>query len=58
MPSDTPMTDAESIRVWSEGNQGLGDEYADEVVPAEFARCLERKIAKLEREIADLGRGE
>ncbi len=49
--SDTPLTDAESTKVWSEGNQGLGDEYAEEVVPTEFARSLERKIAQLEKQL-------
>lgn len=51
--SDTPLTDAESTKVWSEGNQGLGDEYAEEVVSADFARKLEIYNTQLAREVAD-----
>lgn len=49
MPSDTPMTDAEEIRL---GEDATSYDWI------KFARELERKVAKLEREIADLGRGE
>lgn len=47
--SETPLTDEQTYQVWSEGNQGLGDEYAENVVPAEFARGLEIQL-KLLRE--------
>lgn len=64
MPSDTPLTDAEVplvdvtcddpyVAIYIQKN---GEDCS--VVDAEFARKLERKIAWLEREIADMGRGD
>lgn len=44
----TPRTDAEARKIWSEGNYGMGDDYVEEVVDADFARGLEEEIAKLE----------
>lgn len=43
--SDTPRTDAETRQVWSSGNYGMGDDYAEEVVDAKFAQRLERELA-------------
>jgi hypothetical protein len=41
--SDTPVTDSKAHKVWSSGNYGMGDEYADEVVDAEDMRDMERE---------------
>lgn len=51
----TPRTDKEAYKVWSEGNQGMGDDYAEEVVDADFARELEREVEELKSRIAELG---
>lgn len=40
--SDTPYTDARLRPVYSEGNQGLGEDYAEHVMDADDARALER----------------
>lgn len=45
--SGTPITDAEEYKTWSEGNQGMGDEYAEYVVPSSLARQLEEKLATM-----------
>lgn len=52
--SDTPRTDAAEYPVWSEANQGMGEEYAEQVVDAEFARDLERELAAALAEIERL----
>ena len=42
--SDTPRTDEEEYQTWSEGNQGMGEEYAEHVAPSSLARQLEREL--------------
>jgi hypothetical protein len=48
--STTPITDANEYLVWSEGNLGMGDDYADHVVSAEIARELENKLVEMTTE--------
>ncbi len=43
---DTPICASEAYAVWSEGNQGMGEEYAEYVVPAATAKNLEIKLRK------------
>ncbi len=50
--SDTPRTDTEAYLTYTEGNQGMGETYGDEVVPAAYARDLERELAETRRELA------
>lgn len=45
--SDTPLTDEEERLIYSEGNYGMGREYAEAVVDADFARRIERERAAL-----------
>lgn len=52
MNTPTPETDSEAYKTWTEGNCGMGDEYADEVVDANFARKLERERNQL-RKVCD-----
>ncbi len=42
----TPITDENKYKVWSEGNVGMGDEYAETVVPVEIARRLENLLVE------------
>lgn len=46
----TPRTDAEHYTVETMANYGMGDEYDHHVVDVEFARTLEREVARLTRE--------
>jgi uncharacterized protein YmfQ (DUF2313 family) len=43
-----PWTDAAARAVWSEGNQGMGDDYAEHVVDANDVRRLERRCRAAE----------
>ena len=49
--SDAPRTDANVYTTYSEGNQGLGEEYAEYVVDVDFARELERELTTAQAEI-------
>lgn len=51
---DTPRTNDNVYTTYSEGNQGLGEEYAEYVVDADFARELERELATAQLEIDSL----
>ena len=51
--SDTPRTDEEEDSMWSEGNQGMRDGYAEKIVSANFARKLERELALVSKSLAD-----
>lgn len=46
MNSKTPRTDAEEREIYSEGNCGMGKDYAEHVVDASFARQLEEELLK------------
>lgn len=54
MKTDTPRTEAEYYKVESAANYGMGDDYADHVVPVEFARQLERELNAANARIAEL----
>ena len=54
MKTDTPRAEAEYYTVESAANYGMGDEYADHVVPVEFARQLERELNAANARIAKL----
>ena len=47
--STTPITDANEYKVWSEGNFGMGDKYAEIVVPVEIAQQLENSLVEATR---------
>ena len=40
----TPRTDATEYKLWTAANDGMGDEYAERVVPVDFARELELEL--------------
>ena len=40
----TPLCDEQEYETWSEGNQGMGDDYAEHVVHADIARDLEQRL--------------
>lgn len=44
--SNTPITDESEYMLWTEENYGMGDEYAEHVVPSDIARSLECKKNK------------
>ena len=45
----TPLTDQEVRLVWSESNEGMGEDYGEFVVPASFAKELEVKVEELRK---------
>jgi uncharacterized protein YajQ (UPF0234 family) len=52
--STTPITDANEYKVSDEGNGGMGDDYAERVVPVEIARQLENSLVKMTHERDEL----
>lgn len=40
----TPRTDQHIQRIYSPGNHGMGDDYAEEVVEADFCKKLEEEL--------------
>lgn len=57
MPSDTPLTDAQLLKIengHSYANKPDSEEMITEIVSAEFARELERKVKALQRNVIDL----
>lgn len=57
MPSDTPLTDSQLLKIengHSYANKPDSEEMITEIVSADFARELERKIESLESDIVDL----
>jgi hypothetical protein len=41
---NTPVCDEYAYDTWSEGNQGMGDDYAEHVIPLEIALKLETRL--------------